>query len=132
MKSALVAYTPIGSVSDWKKLQDATVLDDQGVALAAAGGGQQHRLVDQAEAIDQIEQMLEMSGIATVVNRNGDYQQIGGLDAQQFLFDVFRQLAALQRSAERAGDPAQIHDVAAGAASAGDVRDDLLGQRPRA
>ena len=45
------------------------VLDDQRMAIIAAGGEQHHRLAAQGSGIEQIEEVLEQAGVAALVGR---------------------------------------------------------------
>ncbi|MDT4881392.1 hypothetical protein FQZ97_1172490 [compost metagenome] len=56
------------------------MVEDQGVAIAAAGGGEQDRGVNQRIEVDQVEQVLELARVGASVDRRRHHQQVGGLD----------------------------------------------------
>ncbi|MNY24241.1 hypothetical protein D3C86_1579440 [compost metagenome] len=87
------------------------MLQHQRVPLTAAGGGQQHRRIDQRVHPDQIEQMLEVARERATVDRRGGDQQVCRFDVRQLCLDLRRQFLARQRAAQRAGNLAQVHDA---------------------
>src|SRR2546427_1394158 len=46
------------------------VVDHQGMALTATGGRQQHGLVDQGVLVDEVEEVLEQSGVGATKDRD--------------------------------------------------------------
>ncbi|MCY1284142.1 hypothetical protein D9M70_330360 [compost metagenome] len=108
------------------------MIDHQGMAVAATGGGEQDRGVDQGVLADQVEQVLELAGVAAAIDRRGDDQQVGRLDVAQFVLDGFRQLLAPQRAAQRPGDVAQLDEVAVDLQVLAELGDQRLGQGQRA
>ncbi len=86
------------------------MLQHQCMAIAAAGGRQQHGLVGQRVHAHQVKQMLEVPRERTAIHGGGGNQQIGRFDGRDLGLDLGRQFLARQRGAQRAGDLAQVHD----------------------
>ena len=77
------------------------VLDHEGVAQAAAGGGQRHRHAGHPGRVDEIEDVLEQPGIAALVDRRPDDQGIRPLDRLDQLRGRRRQVVAPRRTEAR-------------------------------
>ena len=86
------------------------VIDDQRVALAAAGGGQQDGGVDQRVLVDQVEQVLEQPRIGALVDRRADDQRIGRSDFGNEVLQILRGPARVEGRTKRRVDLGQVVD----------------------
>ena len=84
------------------------VVDHQGMALAAAGGGQQHGLVDQGILMNEIEEVLEQSRVRAAEDRCCHHQDVGLLDRRKFPFHRLGQVGAPGRAGELRCELAQF------------------------
>ncbi len=99
------------------------------MALAAAGGGQQHGLVDQGVLIDEVEEVLEQSRVGAAIDRRCDHQHVGSFDRGQFPFHRFGQLGAPDRTGELRREGAEFDQALFARERVGDQLQQVLSQR---
>ena len=54
------------------------MLDDQRVARPAAGRDEEHRLADKRQGIEQVEEVLEQTAVASLVDGASQDESVGG------------------------------------------------------
>ena len=72
------------------------VLENERVALASAGRGQQGRGVDEGVLVDEVEQVLEEAGERGAVDRARHDQHVGRLDRKERGLRILRKIGALE------------------------------------
>ncbi|TPQ46391.1 two-component sensor histidine kinase [Prosthecomicrobium hirschii] len=107
------------------------MLDHQGVALAAAGRGNDQRLAGQGGGIDQVEEMLEEARIGALVDRRGHHQRIGAGDRIDQPGEPRRRPTGIERRPQLGAQIDQIEHRALDAGAQRDLLDDRRGQAER-
>ncbi|MCY1233394.1 hypothetical protein D3C85_1347530 [compost metagenome] len=81
------------------------------MALAAPGGGQQHRHTLEGLVIHQVEEVLEQAGVGGPVHRAAGDDQVGLLHRTQMRQQLCRSAVALQRTGQRTTQFGDAHPV---------------------
>ena len=98
------------------------------MALAAAGGRQQDRLVDQGILINEVEEVFEQSRVRAAEDRCCHHQDVGLLDCRKFPFHRLGQVGAPGRAGELRCELAQFDQALFAQHFIGDQVHQVLGQ----
>ncbi len=107
---------PVGSDAASKKPnRDATDAGSQSVLVSASRCRQQHRLAGKCGGFDQVEEMLEETGIAALVNRAAHDQRVGRDKAIDQRLRLGREIGLLPRLTKRGPEIVKVMQADRGA-----------------
>ena len=108
-----VAVCGVDAGRQGRRLEEAeerpqVMLDHQSVTVPTAGRGEQHRLACERGGVEKVEEMLEESGIASLVDGARDDQRVGSKDRIHHRPSPGREIVQLRRGSERRTEVVQV------------------------